>query len=59
VLSINAINQLPLVDTEVVGTKGENVRRAYPTNVRLSPEATGLPMGTVFLCFQIRSLDPI
>jgi mRNA interferase MazF len=58
VLSINAINQLPLVVTGVVGTKSENVRRDYPTNVRLSPEATGLPMETVFLCFQLRSLDP-
>ena len=58
VLSINTINQLPLVVTGVVGTKGENVSRDYPTNVRLSPEATGLPMETVFLCFQIRSLDP-
>jgi mRNA interferase MazF len=58
VLSINAINQLPLVVTGVVGMKGENVRRDYPTNVRLSPEATGLPMETVFLCFQMCSLDP-
>ena len=58
VLSVNAINQLPLVVTGVVGTKSENVRRDYPTNVRLSPEATGLPMETVFLCFQLRSLDP-
>ena len=57
VLSINAINQLPLV-VGVVGTKGEHVRRDYPTNVRLAPEATGLPMETVFLCFQMRSLDP-
>jgi mRNA interferase MazF len=30
----------------------------YPTNVRLAPEDTGLPMETVFLYFQIRSLDP-
>ena len=37
VLSINAINQLPLVITGVVGTRGENVTRDYPTNVRLSP----------------------
>ena len=58
VLSINAINQLPLVVTGVVGARGENVRRDYPTNVRLSPEATGLPVETVFLCFQLRSLDP-
>lgn len=27
------------------------------TNVRVSPEESGLPMETVFLCFQIRSLD--
>lgn len=58
VLSIDAINQLPLVVTVVVGTKGENIVRDYPTNVRISPGASGLQMETVFLCFQIRSLDP-
>jgi len=58
VLSIDAINRLPLVITVVVGTKGENVTRDYPTNVRLSPAESGLPMETVFLCFQVRSLDP-
>ena len=57
VLSVNAINKLPLVVTVVVGTKGENVSRDYPTNVRISPEESGLPIETVFLCFQIRSLD--
>lgn len=58
VLSIDAINELPLVITVVVGTKGENISRDYPTNVRVSTEENGLPMETVFLCFQIRSLDP-
>jgi mRNA interferase MazF len=58
VLSIEAINQLPLVVTVVVGTKGENIPRDYPTNVRVSPADSGLPMDTVFLCFQLRSLDP-
>ena len=58
VLSINAINKLPLVVTVVVGTKGENIVRDYPTNVRISPEESGLPVETVFLGFQIRSLDP-
>ncbi|MGA2177579.1 MAG: type II toxin-antitoxin system PemK/MazF family toxin [Verrucomicrobiota bacterium] len=58
VLSVDAINRLPLVVTVVVGTKGENVTRDYPTNVRVSPAESGLPMETVFLCFQIRSLDP-
>jgi len=58
VLSIDAINRLPLVVTVVVGTKGENVSRDYPTNVRLPPAESGLPMETVFLGFQVRSLDP-
>jgi mRNA interferase MazF len=57
VLSIDAINRLPLVVTVVVGTKGANVPRDYPTNVRVTPEESGLPIETVFLCFQIRSLD--
>jgi mRNA interferase MazF len=57
VLSIDAINRLPLVITVVVGTNGANVTRDYPTNVRVSPADSGLPMETVFLCFQIRSLD--
>ena len=33
VLSIDAINKLPLVVTVVVGTKGANVSRDYPTNI--------------------------
>ena len=58
VLSIDAINRLPLVVTVAVGTKGENISRDYPTNVRIPPEESGLPIETVFLCFQLRSLDP-
>jgi len=58
VLSIDTINRLPLVVTVVVGTKGENIARDFRTNVRLAPPETGLPMETVFLCFQLRSLDP-
>lgn len=57
VLSIDAINRLPLVVTVVVGTKGANVPRDYPTNVRVASTESGLPMETVFLGFQIRSLD--
>lgn len=57
VLSIDAINQLPLVVTVIVGTKGENVTRDYPTNIRISTVESGLPIETVFLCFQLRSLD--
>ena len=58
VISADAINRLPLVVTVVVGTKGDNVTRDYPTNVRVPASESGLPMETVFLCFQLRSLDP-
>ena len=58
VLSIDAINQLPLDVTVAVGTKGANLARDYPTNVRVPAAESGLPMETVFLCFQLRSLDP-
>ena len=37
--------RLPLVVTVVVGTKGDNVARDYPTNVHLSPAEIGLPVG--------------
>lgn len=57
VLSIDAINRLPLVVTVVVGTKGENIARDYPTNVRISAADSGLPLETVFMGFQIRSID--
>jgi mRNA interferase MazF len=58
VISADAINCLPLVVTVVVGTKGENLTRDHPTNVRVSAKDSGLPMDTVFLCFQLRSFDP-
>ncbi len=57
VLSIDAINRLPLVVTIIVGTKGANLPRDYPTNVRVAGADSGLPLETVFLCFQLRSLD--
>jgi mRNA interferase MazF len=58
VLSIDTINQMPLVVTVIVGTKGANLKRDYSTNVRVPSSDSGLPIETVFLCFQIRSLDP-
>jgi mRNA interferase MazF len=58
VVSSDAINRQPLVATVVVGTDAKNVPRDYPVNVRVSARETGLPLDTVFLCFQIRSLDP-
>ena len=58
VVSNDAINAQPLVVTVVVGTDASNVPRDYPVNVRVTAAETGLPSDTVFLCFQIRSLDP-
>ena len=58
VVSADAINAVPLVVTIIVGTKGANQTRDYPTNVRVTPGESGLPEETVFLGFQIRSLDP-
>lgn len=58
VVSDDAINALPLVIAVVVGTKADNLKQNYPTNVRMSAAETGLPLDTVFLCFQIRSIDP-
>ena len=57
VVSSDAINGQPLVVTVIVGTKGTNVARDYPTNVRVSGKETGLRMETVFYAFQMRSLD--
>ena len=57
VVSSDSINRQPLVVTVVVGTNSVNVQHDYPTNVRVTAKETGLPKDTVFLCFQIRSLD--
>ena len=58
VVSSDAINRQPLVVTVVVGTDAKNVPRDYPVNVRATAAETGLPLDTVFLCFQLRSLAP-
>jgi len=58
VISSDAINRQPLVVPIVVGTDSKNVLRGYPVNVRVSAVETGLPRDTVFLCFQIRALNP-
>lgn len=57
VVSADAINRQPLVVTVVVGTDAKNVPRDYPTNVRVTAKEGGLPTDTIFLCFQVRSLD--
>lgn len=58
VVSSNAINRQPLVVTVVVGTNATNIPKDYPTNIRVPASESGLSKDTVFLCFQIRSLDP-
>ena len=58
VVSADAINRQPLVVAVVVGASAKQVPRDYPTNVRVSARESGLPQDTVFLCFQVRSLDP-
>lgn len=58
VVSVDAINRQPLVIAVVVGTEAKNVPHDYPTNVRVTAKETGLPIDAVFLCFQLRSLDP-
>lgn len=57
IVSADAVNAQPLVLTVVVGTDAANVSHRYSTNVPVSARASGLPLDTVFLCFQIRSLD--
>ena len=58
IVSSDALNRQPLVTTVVPGTSSERVPRDYPTNVRAAAAETGLAHDTVFLCFQLRSLDP-
>jgi len=58
VVSSDAINRQPLVVTVVVGTDSARVPRDYPTNIRINARESGLRKDTVFLCFQLRSLDP-
>ncbi len=58
VVSADAINHRPLAVTVAVGTKSSNVPHDYPTNVRVTALEAGLPHDTLFLCFQLRSLDP-
>lgn len=58
VVSVDAINRQPLVATVVPGTNAKHLTRDFQTNVRVSARETGLLVDTVFLCFQVRALDP-
>ena len=57
VLSIDKLNRLPLVTVVVPGTSGSNVKGEYPSDVRTSAAASGLPEETVFRCLQITAVD--
>src|ERR1035441_6397085 len=57
VVSSDAINRQPLIITGIVGTDAANIQRDYPTNIRVTAAESGLPRDTVFLAFQVRSLD--
>src|ERR1035441_3333107 len=56
-VSSDAINRQPLVVAVIVGTDAANIARDYPTNIRIPAAESGLPRDTVFLAFQLRSLD--
>lgn len=56
VLSIDDINNLPLVVTVVVGTKGSNLSRHYPTNVRVPPKIAACPLRVSFFVSRIKRL---
>lgn len=57
VVSSDALNSSPLVVLAVPGTKATNLPADYSVNVRVSPAESGLPLETVFLCYQVRALD--
>ena len=58
VVSADSINRQPLVISVIVGTDATHLSRDYPTNIRVTAAESGLPRDTVFLAFQLRSLDP-
>jgi mRNA interferase MazF len=59
VVSSNRLNRRPLLVTVITGTDAKNVDRDYSTNVRVPASESGLPLDTVFLAFQVRSIDPV
>ncbi|MCG3133457.1 MAG: Endoribonuclease MazF9 [Planctomycetes bacterium] len=59
VVSSDRLNARDLTITVVAGTDASNIPRAYPTQVLATAQETGLPIDTVFLCFRLRSIDPV
>ena len=58
VVSSDALNALPLAVVVVPGTDASHLKRDFLSTVRVTARETGLPTDTVFLCHQLRSLDP-
>jgi mRNA interferase MazF len=59
VVSADFLNARDLVVTVVLGTTARPGSAAYDTNVLVPGAECGLPHDTVFLCFQVRSVDPV
>ncbi len=58
IVSSDSLNRRPLLVTVITGTDARNMDRDYSSNVRVPARESGLPIDTVFLAFQIRSVDP-
>ena len=59
VVSAEFLNRRQLVLTVVMGTSAKPGVPLYDTNVFVSAAESGLPRDTVFLCYQMRSIDPV
>jgi mRNA interferase MazF len=58
IVSSDAMHRRDLVVMGIPGTGAERILHDYPINVRVTAAETGLAKDTVFLCFQMRALDP-
>jgi mRNA interferase MazF len=57
VVSTNLLNSKPLVVAVVPGTKLARSPIPFPSNVLVPAGIAGLPQDTIFLTFQVRTLD--
>src|SRR5262249_12705585 len=58
VVSNDTLNSLPLVVTVIPGTRKARAPIPYPWNVSTPAGEASFPDETVFLTFQVRSIDP-
>ena len=59
VVSAEFLNRRSLVLMVVMGTSAKPGAAWYDTNVLVPSAESGLPRDTVFLCFHVRSIDPV